>query len=531
PPAEPEPERLPETTVEGGNSDIRVTFTSKGGAVKGVVFPGYKRTLDEDSGPVALDFSESPALALEGIPGLGAFDDFEVSEIAAGSLPEGAAGGVKAARCVEAGGTSLRFERRVTWGAQGYALKVEDSLSNEGSAPFAAVAPTVALGPVVSVAPADLDRDLGADAAVVRPNGKRETPQQSISASFYKGGPTFATMFGASGGGCQAPVLPPGAPLSAKSRLEGKVDWVAVRERFFVEVLTPESPAESLETRVRRAGSGAGSPIAPESVGAALSFPAFSLAPGETATRKMSFYAGPKKMSELLKEGQDHLAIMRFGTWSWFCRWLLDLLNLIHRFVPNYGWAIIVLTVVVRLVLLPVSRKSAKSMRKMSELQPKIKELQERYKDDPRKLQQEQMRIYQENHVNPLSGCLPMLIQLPVFIALFTVLRSAVELRYAPFLWISDLSEPENCFKEAIGFGVNFLPIAMAATMTLQSRLTPTAGDAQQQKMMTVMMPVMMLVMCYNFASALGLYWSVSQALAIIGMAWARRRGKGAAGA
>ena len=182
-----------------------------------------------------------------------------------------------------------------------------------------------------------------------------------------------------------------------------------------------------------------------------------------------------------------------------------------------------------RLLLWPISRKSTESMRRMSEIQPLIKELNEKYKDDPRKRQQEMMRIYQEHHVNPLASCLPMLIQLPIFIALFTVLRSSVELRYASFLWISDLSEPENCFKETLGFGINFLPIAMAVTMTLQSRMTPSTGDAKQQRMMTVMMPVMMLVMCYQFASALGLYWTVSQALAIFTM-WRARR-KGGAGA
>ena len=111
-----------------------------------------------------------------------------------------------------------------------------------------------------------------------------------------------------------------------------------------------------------------------------------------------------------------------------------------------------------------------------------------------------------------------MLIQLPVFIALFTVLRSAVELRYASFLWIGDLSEPENLFRDVFGFGVNLLPIAMAGTMALQSYLTPTAGDPSQQKMMMVMMPVMMLVMFYRFPAALGLYWTVSQMFAIFGL-------------
>ncbi len=530
----------PETTLEGGNEDLKLVFTSKGGGVKSATLAArgpdgkllYPRTRDDDSGPVAFDFGDNPALCLKNLPGFSGTCDFALSAIAPDALANDEAGGVEASASSENGYT---LHRRFSWKKRGYAVRVVDTISAAPGSTATFAGASVTLGPVTSVAPTDLDRDLGLDASVARNDGRRDTPQQSLTTAFFKGGPTFATMFGASGGGCQAPTLPPGAPLAATSRFDGTVDWVAVRERFFVEVLTPDSPAAAVETRLRRANTAAGAPVALESVGAALVLgaePGSSGATGAaaTATRSYSLYIGPKKMSELRKEGADHLAIMRFGTWSWFCRQLLDLLNFLHRFVPNYGVAIILLTVLVRLVLFPINRKSAKGMRKMSELQPQLKALQERYKDDPRKLQQEQMRLYAENHVNPLSSCLPMLIQLPVFIALFTVLRSAVELRYAPFLWIADLSEPENCFKEAIGFGVNFLPIAMAVTMTLQSRLTPSAGDAQQQKMMTVMMPIMMLVMCYNFASALGLYWSVSQALAIAGIAFARRTGKGSKG-
>ena len=523
----------PETTLEGGNADLQLVFTSKGGGVKSATLTErgpdgnllYPRTRDEASEPVAFDFGACPALRLEDLPGFAPSCDFTLSALDATALADGEAGGIEAVAASE-GGATLR--RRFTWRERGYAIRVVDTLTAAPQEAASFSGALIALGPVSSVAPTDLDRDLGLDASITRPDGRRDTPQQSLSTAFFKGGPTFATMFGASGGGCQAPVVVPGAPLAASSRFDGQIDWVAARERFFVEVLTPTAPAVGVQTRLARERNAVGGPVSLESVGAALVLgPESASAAGGAATRAYSLYIGPKKMSELRREGADHLAIMRFGTWSWFCRQLLDLLNFLHRFVPNYGVAIILLTVLVRLILFPINRKSAKGMRKMSELQPQLKALQERYRDDPRKLQQEQMRLYSENHVNPLSSCLPMLIQLPIFIALFTVLRSAVELRYAPFLWIADLSEPENCFKEALGFGINFLPIAMAVTMTVQSRLTPSAGDAQQQKMMTIIMPIMMLVMCYNFASALGLYWSVSQALAIAGIAFAKRSGKG----
>ena len=153
-----------------------------------------------------------------------------------------------------------------------------------------------------------------------------------------------------------------------------------------------------------------------------------------------------------------------------------------------------------------------------------MKELQKKFKDNPQRLQQETWQLYRDNKVNPLSSCLPMLVQIPVFIALFTVLRSAVELRYAPFLWISDLSEPEALFSSWFPFGgLNILPLAMAGLTMLQSAFTPS-GDNSQQRMMMIMMPLMMLFMFYNFPSALSLYWALSTAFGVAQAWWIKKR-------
>jgi YidC/Oxa1 family membrane protein insertase len=170
-------------------------------------------------------------------------------------------------------------------------------------------------------------------------------------------------------------------------------------------------------------------------------------------------------------------------------------------------------------------------MKRMQEIQPKMKELQARFKDNPQRLQQETWALYREHKVNPLSSCLPMLIQIPVFIALFNVLRSAVELRYALFLWIADLSEPEALFASWFPFGgLNVLPVLMAVTTGLQSAFTPSTGDRQQQRMMMVVMPAMMLFMFYSFPSALSLYWFLSNLFSIVQM-WMIRRSTGASAA
>ena len=522
-PAEAAPAE-PERTLAVSNAVMDLVFTSKGGALASATLRDYRRALDPASDPVVLDFAGAPALALEGFAGLGAKADFSLEE----------QDGVVRMSARSADGWVL--ERTVAC-TNGYHLAVTDSFRREGGA-AALPAMRVALGPIApepapsrglgSIGPTE-----GLDVRVRDSRGRAQTLEQNAMRPLVKKRtPNFAQMFGAAGGGgcaCSAAPLPPTAPLSAEADFgvaAGEaIDWIAVRDRFFVEVLTPGEPAASVRTSLRRRATPSGAPLAVETVAASLGWGEAPAAEGPVV-RTYSLYVGPRKMDELRKEGPAYLDVMRFGTWSWFCRWLLDLLNFIHRFVPNYGWAIVVLTLLVRVVLLPLSRKSQQSMRKMSELQPKMKEINEKYKDEPQKRQAETMRLYAENHVNPLSSCLPMLIQLPVFIALFTVLRSSVELRFAPWLWVADLSAPEGLFKEWFPFGgLNVLPVAMAATMTLQSLLTPSAGDPKQQRMMAVMMPVMMLVMFYSMPAALCLYWSVSQALAILGLWWARRSG------
>ncbi|NLG34813.1 MAG: membrane protein insertase YidC, partial [Lentisphaerae bacterium] len=179
------------------------------------------------------------------------------------------------------------------------------------------------------------------------------------------------------------------------------------------------------------------------------------------------------------------------------------------------------LTFIIRIVFWPLNHKSMVSTRHMQEVQPLIAALKEKYKGDPQRQQQEMMALYKEHKINPMGGCLPMLIQIPVFFALFVVLRGAIELRFSSFLWISDLSTPENLFQDVLPIPLNILPIFMGVTMWIQQKLTPS-GDAQQQRMM-MMMPVIFTVMFYSFPSGLSLYWSINQVLMIVQLAWMRK--------
>ena len=331
-------------------------------------------------------------------------------------------------------------------------------------------------------------------------------------------------FIGGSGGfGCGGSKSALGMPDQSSVPMFGAQRWVAVKSRFFVSTLTSSVPNCGYEATLERNLSKEKYVL--RCLTAKMLFSGQVLGQGESFAREYTMYVGPKKLALLKKMGNDMDAIMEFGFFKIVCKPLVSILNFFHKYVRNYGIAVILLTILVRIIFWPLTHKSTKSMRRMQELQPELKALQALHKDNPQKLQKETWAIYKKNKVNPMSSCLPMVIQIPVFIALFTVLRSAVELRYAPFLWIVDLSEPENLFAGMVPLvgSLNILPFLMSGTMALQSYLTPSTGDKQQQKMMMIMMPVMMLFMFYSFPSALSLYWTVSQILAIVQMLMMRR--------
>ncbi|GAB4389096.1 MAG: membrane protein insertase YidC [Thermodesulfovibrionales bacterium] len=236
---------------------------------------------------------------------------------------------------------------------------------------------------------------------------------------------------------------------------------------------------------------------------------------GEAGAYDMKVYAGPKSLDrlKLLGLGLEH--IVDFGFFSVIARPIFWLLQKFYALVGNYGWAIVLLTIVVRVPFIPLVNKSQRSMKKMQQISPKMQEIKEKYKKDPQKMQKEMMELYKKNKVNPLGGCLPMLLQIPVFFALYKVLMISIELRDAPWaLWITDLSQKDPFY---------ILPIVMGISMVVQQKMTPSAGDPRQQKLM-MFMPVIFTFLFLSFPAGLVLYWLVNNLLSIVQQVYVNRK-------
>jgi YidC/Oxa1 family membrane protein insertase len=305
-----------------------------------------------------------------------------------------------------------------------------------------------------------------------------------------------------------------------EERFAHEVDWAGMRTTYFVGAMLPDDPAQANARFVATTPGEAGV--------AQVYFDPVSLPPGQSAERLFRVYAGPKEPERLEAVGSGLIKSIDLG-YFWMTpltRFFLWLLSVLHTFVPNYGFAIILLTVLVRGVTTPLTTKQMRSMERMRALNPKLQELKETYADDRQKQSEEMMRLYRQEGVNPLGGCFPMLLQLPVFIGLFYALRSSIQLRQAPFIgWINDLSAPETLFIiPGTELPFRLLPLVMGATMLLQQKITPMQQmDPAQQRMMVVMMPLMMTAISYTFPSGLVLYWMVSNVLAITHQLWIGR--------
>lgn len=283
--------------------------------------------------------------------------------------------------------------------------------------------------------------------------------------------------------------------------------WVGITANYFITAAAPTSKFDHAEYRSTKLTTAAGEEKWSATYG--MELPVVQLPPGNMTSGRMSLYLGPKNTEELNKfgGGLDESIQQTFEWLGPLAHILLAILHWFQSFTGNYGVSIILLTVLVRVGLFPLTYKGMVSMRRMSKLQPKMKALREKYGDNKERINREMMAMYKRYKVNPLGGCLPILVQMPIFFALYSALLSAIELRHAPFMWwINDLSSQDHLY---------VTPLLMGASMYLQQKLTPTSMDPAQQRIL-MFMPLIFMVFMFSFPSGLVLYWLTSNTLSIL---------------
>ncbi len=293
--------------------------------------------------------------------------------------------------------------------------------------------------------------------------------------------------------------------MDRKKGFSGKISWVGFEDVYFISAVIPNTSQDSLmEVEVKQKDLVYTSHISPPAV----------IAPKTSAVYRFSLYLGPKDLDVLKTLGHGLEKAVNFGFFQIIAKPLLHVLKFLYKFSYNYGIAIILLTVLVKVVFWPLTHKSYQSMKAMQKLQPQMAKMREKYKNDRQQLNKELMALYRTYKVNPMGGCLPMVLQIPVFFALYKLLLYAIEIRHAPFItyvpltdriWLADLSAKDPLY---------ITPVIMGVSMFVQQKMTPTPGDPTQQKFMMIL-PIVFTFLFLNFPSGLVLYWLVNNILSI----------------
>lgn len=315
-----------------------------------------------------------------------------------------------------------------------------------------------------------------------------------------------------------------------------RIRWAAVHNQFFTIVVAPATNAIASQFTALRVplprptaeDIAADSQIVrePQGIEGSITYPAVSVGANEAVERTFTIYAGPKQEKLLSRVGWRTDAIMDFGFWSFLSKLMLRVMNGLHSLVApivpavlgDYAMALVLMTILIKLLFWPLTQKSTRSMKRMQALAPETKKIQEKYKDDPMKAQKKIMELWKEHKVSPMSGCWPMLIQLPIFFALFRMIPNAIELRGAQFLWACDLSKPDTILLlPGLMFPLNPLPLLMGATMFIQARMQPPSpGMDPAQQAILKYMPLIFMVFLYTQPAGLTLYWTVQNLLTIL---------------
>jgi YidC/Oxa1 family membrane protein insertase len=302
--------------------------------------------------------------------------------------------------------------------------------------------------------------------------------------------------------------------IEEKNTYSGVLKWIAVQDRYFMAAIIPKM---SLETDMRL------SLKDKKYLEAKYLNPEKEIRPGAQEQVEFNIFFGPKSLNLLGSLGYDLNKSINFGWFDFIAKPFLYFMNFLYKFIPNYGVAIILLTIIIKLLFWPLGSKSYKSMNEMKKIQPLLAGIKEKYGNDKKRMNEEVMGLYKTYKINPLGGCLPMVAQIPVFFALYRMLYETIELRHAPFMfWIKDLSAPDRLFSFAFSipfmeppYGIPVLTIIMGATMFIQQKMTPAVGDPTQAKMMMIL-PFVFTVIFVNFSAGLVLYWLINNVLSIL---------------
>jgi YidC/Oxa1 family membrane protein insertase len=493
----------PEQFILITNADARYTFTSRGGGLESVKLSKYpdstslrwKKEVATNGVATLNAHAPMPVLAILGDPSLVGDGNFSLKQTA---------DGVRAEKVLPDG---LRLVKEFHVSSN-YLVNAEVRLENPSDKPVALPAQQWIIGTATPMGPDDNGMYLGA----MWYNGTN-TPQDCTVSYFSKSTTAFFFF--------------PRVPKTVFEAGSGNVVWAAAHNQFFTLIAMPKQPAReimALPVDLPSLTLDNHIPTAPPvGMQTALVYPAQTISANSSVERQITFYAGPKEYRALALIGEEFNnnadLVMQFGYFGFFAKGLLLTMNWLHDVTKlGYGWVIVLITVIIKVLFWPLTAASTRSMKRMQALAPELKALKEKYKDDQQKFVQKQWEVYKKNKVSPMSGCLPMLIQTPVFIGFFTMIRSAIELRGAPFLWVADLSKPDTLFMiPGIDFPFNLLPLLMGASMLWQSHLAPPSPgmDPAQQKMMRYM-PLIFLVFLYNYSAGLALYWTVNNLLTIL---------------
>jgi YidC/Oxa1 family membrane protein insertase len=491
------------TVTTLANDVIEVRFTDFGGAIRDVAFRTYSAEQNQAAPYVFNEVHADPLLGFTDFPGLDRSARYTLVSVSATEVVYRA--------LFE---NRLEVTRRYTVRAPGdtsadpYRIRHETTIRNltDLSAPLPRA--TLSLG----------------TASLVNTNDVG----QYLNAATYDGEDTHFTDRGElEGGGFLSWIgMRDGAPRPFVDK-PGAVNWAAVKNQFFASVYTPVVPGVGLVARRVELPPFPGSTRPNIGLTAVARFELPILAAGASTSLEGELYVGPKEYRRLAKFEQMEDRVMQYDRYffnrmffsGYIAPFMNTLMNWTHGMTGNWGVAIILMTLILKIVTLPFTLAASRSAKRMQKLQPLMQAVREKHKDNPQKLNQATIELFKEHKVNPMGGCLPVLITIPLFVGFFTMLQGTAELRFQGFLWAFDLSAPDTVFR-LFGLPLNIMPLLMGATMVYQMKLTPMApgsGDAaQMQATMMKIMPIVFTLICYNFAAALALYSTVNGVFTII---------------